>query len=104
MAEIARDGHLRQAELTRRLRLEKSTISRLVTNLERRGWITRQAASEDGRGVLLQLTEAGVTAAALQAEARRTRFTTLLARIPDDQRASVVHALQTLAEAADEKP
>ncbi|MGK5740208.1 MarR family winged helix-turn-helix transcriptional regulator [Micromonospora sp. URMC 103] len=103
LAEIARDGHLRQAELTRRLRLEKSTISRLVTNLERRGWITRQAASEDGRGVLLQLTEAGVTAAARQAEARRTKFTTLLARIPDEQRASVVHALQTLAEAADEK-
>ena len=104
MAEIARAGRLRQVELTRRLRLEKSTVSRLVTILERRGWVRRQAAGDDGRGILLELTEAGRTAAARQAEARRDRLTTLLDRIPDDQRASVVLALQTLAEAADERP
>ncbi|MBE1489608.1 MarR family winged helix-turn-helix transcriptional regulator [Plantactinospora soyae] len=102
MVEIAREGRLRQAELTRRLRLEKSTVSRLVSNLERRGWVRRQAALDDGRGVLLELTEAGATAAARQAEARRNRFTALLARVPDDQRAAMVRALQTLAEAADE--
>jgi DNA-binding MarR family transcriptional regulator len=103
MVEIARDGRLRQVELTRRLRLEKSTVSRLVANLEHRGWVRRQAAGDDGRGVLLELTEAGVTAAARQAEARRDRLTALLGRIPHDQRASVVLALQTLAEAADER-
>jgi DNA-binding MarR family transcriptional regulator len=104
MVEIARTGRLRQVELTRRLRLQKSTVSRLVTNLEQRGWVRRQAAGDDGRGILLELTEAGVTAATRQAEARRERLTALLARIPDDQRATVVHALQTLAEAADERP
>jgi len=104
MVEIAREGRLRQVELTRRLRLEKSTVSRLVTILERRGWVRRQAAGDDGRGILLELTEAGHTAAARQADARRDRLTALLARIPDDQRAAVVLALQTLAEAADERP
>jgi DNA-binding MarR family transcriptional regulator len=104
MVEIARAGRLRQVELTRRLRLEKSTVSRLVTNLEHRGWVYRQAAGDDGRGVLLELTEAGVSAAARQADARRDRLTTLLDRIPDDQRTAVVLALQTLAEAADERP
>lgn len=39
LAEIARDGGLRQVELGRRLKLEKSTVSRLVANLRIRGWV-----------------------------------------------------------------
>jgi DNA-binding MarR family transcriptional regulator len=104
MVEIAREGQLRQVELARRLKLEKSTVSRLVANLAGRGWVHRQAADDDGRGVLLVLTDAGATAAARQADARRDRLSALLDRIPDDQRAAVVRALQTLAEAADEQP
>jgi DNA-binding MarR family transcriptional regulator len=99
MVEIAREGQLRQVELARRLRLEKSTVSRLVTNLVARGWVHREAADGDGRGVLLVLTDAGATAATRQADARRDRLTTLLERVPDDQRAAVVRALQILAEA-----
>ncbi len=99
MVEIAREGRIRQVELARRLRLEKSTVSRLVTNLTGRGWVRRDAADDDGRGVLLVLTDAGAIAAARQAEARRDRLTALLERIPDDQRAAVVRALHILAEA-----
>lgn len=102
LAEIARDGRLRQMELARRLRLEKSTVSRLVANLTARGWLHRHTPADDGRGVLLELTDAGVAAAAAQADARRARLSGLLSRIPDDRRAAVVQALQTLAEAADE--
>lgn len=102
IAEIAREGRLRQVELRHRLRLEKSTVSRLVTNLVGRGWVYRRVADDDGRGVVLELTEAGAVAAARQADARHDRLAALLARIPDDQRAAVVRALHTLAEAADE--
>jgi DNA-binding MarR family transcriptional regulator len=103
LAEIARDGSLRQVELARRLRLQKSTVSRLVANLAGRGWVLRHSADDDGRGVLLELTDAGTSAASALAEARRARLTALLDRIPDDQRAAVVGALQTLAEAADDR-
>jgi DNA-binding MarR family transcriptional regulator len=99
MVEIAREGQIRQVELARRLRLEKSTVSRLVANLVSRGWVHRETADGDGRGVLLVLTDAGATAAARQAAARRARLTALLDRVPDDQRGAVVRALQTLAEA-----
>ncbi|MET7376822.1 MarR family winged helix-turn-helix transcriptional regulator [Micromonospora arida] len=102
MVEIAREGQIRQVELARRLRLEKSSVSRLVTNLVNRGWVHRETAEGDGRGVLLLLTAAGTTAAARQADARRARLTALLDRVPDDQRAAVVRALQTLAEATGE--
>ena len=102
LAEIARQGQLRQIELTRRLRLQKSTVSRLVANLVSRGWVRRSSAADDGRGVLLELTDVGAATAAQIAEARRDRLTAVLDRIPDDQRAAVVQALNTLAEAADE--
>lgn len=102
LAEIAREGALRQRELARRLRLEKSTVSRLVNNLVARGWVHRHTADGDGRGVLLRLTLAGANAAANQADARRARLAALLDRVPDHQRAAVVAALQALAEAADD--
>jgi DNA-binding MarR family transcriptional regulator len=101
LTELARTGSLRQVELARRLRLEKSTVSRLVTNLVGRGWASRRAADEDGRGVLLELTDAGATAAARLSQARQERMVALLDRVPEEERAAVVRALRALAEAAE---
>jgi DNA-binding MarR family transcriptional regulator len=102
VAELGRDGPLRQVELGRRLRLEKSTVSRLVGQLVERGWAVRDAAHEDGRGVTVRLTDAGRAAAARVGEARRQRYAALLDRIPPARRAEVLRALRTLAEAADD--
>jgi DNA-binding MarR family transcriptional regulator len=94
---------LRQIELARRLRLEKSTVSRLVGQLAGRGWAVRDPAQEDGRGVLVRLTDPGRAAADSVAEAREVRFARLLDRIPPAARADVLRALHTLTEAADER-
>lgn len=101
LTELARTGSLRQVELARRLRLEKSTVSRLVTNLVNRGWARRRTADDDGRGVLLELTDAGTAAAAGLSQARQERLTALLDRVPEEERAAVVRALRALAEAAE---
>jgi DNA-binding MarR family transcriptional regulator len=101
LTELARTGSLRQVELARRLRLEKSTVSRLVTNLVNRGWARRRTADDDGRGVLLELTDAGATAAARLSQARQERLTAVLDRVPERERAAVVRALRALAEAAE---
>jgi DNA-binding MarR family transcriptional regulator len=103
LAELRGAGALRQAELGRRLRLEKSTVSRLVGQLAARGWVDRDAAREDGRGVLVRLTDAGRSAADRVAAAREERFTRLLERIEPARRAEVLDALRVLAEAADER-
>ncbi|NAS24494.1 MarR family transcriptional regulator [Herbidospora sp. NEAU-GS84] len=102
LGELARDGALRQSELSRRLRLEKSTTSRLVTQLINRGWAERGPAPDDGRGVLVQLTAAGTAAAEQLAKARAARFSSILERVPDGERAGVLHALEILTEAIDE--
>ncbi|MGW3353618.1 MarR family winged helix-turn-helix transcriptional regulator [Nonomuraea rubra] len=102
LGELARDGALRQSELAHRLKLEKSTTSRLVTQLINRGWAERIPAPDDGRGRLVQLTEQGANAAARLAEARAERFSAVLNRVPEGERADVLRALTILTEAIDD--
>ncbi len=61
-------GWLRLNELNDHVLLSQSSLSRLVERLEKRGLVVRMPAPDDGRGVLLKLTEDG---AALQKEIGR---------------------------------
>ncbi len=61
-------GWLRLNELNDNVLLSQSSLSRLVDRLEKRGLLERMPAPDDGRGVLLRLTEEG---AALQKEIGR---------------------------------
>jgi len=101
LAELDRDGPLTQQVLATRLRLEKSTVSRLVDQLVGRGWVRRGKRPGDGRLVWLELTEAGRAAARQLAGARAARFAELLDNIPTDRRAAVMEALLLLVHAAD---
>ena len=53
-------GWLRQNELNDHVLLSQSSLSRLVERLEKRGLVERRPALDDGRGVLVRLTEAGL--------------------------------------------
>ena len=100
IAELANDGALTQTELMCRLRLEKSTVSRLVGQLISRGWVWRGKRPGDARLVWLELTDEGRAAAAQLAAARAARFAALLDNIPSEQRAAVIDALSLLVRAA----
>ncbi|WP_432394196.1 MarR family winged helix-turn-helix transcriptional regulator [Pseudarthrobacter sp. L19] len=52
-------GWLRQNELNDHVLLSQSSLSRLVERLEKRGLVERRPAPDDGRGVLVRLTDAG---------------------------------------------
>ncbi|MEO3942653.1 MarR family winged helix-turn-helix transcriptional regulator [Paenarthrobacter nicotinovorans] len=52
-------GQLRLNEINDKVLLSQSSLSRLVDRLEKRGLVERTAAPDDGRGVLLSLTETG---------------------------------------------
>jgi DNA-binding MarR family transcriptional regulator len=100
VGELDRDGPLTQSDLASRLRLEKSTVSRLVAQLTGRGWVRRAERDGDGRLVWLELTPEGRRAAGELAVARAARFADLLRNIPAEQRPAVIDALTTLVEAA----
>lgn len=89
---------LTQAELARRLRLDRSVISRLADTLADREWLRRERHPQDQRAVQLVLTERGHAAADRVAGARRARMATLLDALPADERDGVLRALDVLTE------
>jgi DNA-binding MarR family transcriptional regulator len=99
LIELARAEPLSQNDLVVRLRLEKSTVSRLVQQMEQRGWIARRRSPLDGRMAQIHLTDAGRTLSCDLAKARRAKFARILAAIPEEQRANVLESLTILVEA-----
>ncbi len=99
LMELAREAPLLQKDLASRLRLEKSTVSRLVGAMEERRWVERARSPHDGRAMELRLTGTGRRAAQNLAEARRAKFARILEAIPEEERALVMRALGILEEA-----
>jgi DNA-binding MarR family transcriptional regulator len=99
LAELDRDGPMPQHELAARLRLEKSTVSRLVRHLQARGWVTGSHREGDGRLIWLELSAAGKGAASELASARRAKFEQIIERIPGEEREAAVGGLQILVKA-----
>lgn len=91
----APDGQLRMSELARLTATSLSRLSHAVTSLEERGWVRRVASTQDRRGQLAELTDAGRevlrrTAPGHVGEVRRLVF--------DRLSAEEVAQLQVLAE------
>lgn len=102
LMELAREDGLAQGALGMRLGLQKSTVSRLVHQLEARGWVQRQPSASDGRVALLTLTASGRQAADQLATARAAFFAGVLERVPDDKRQPLLDCLALLVAAVHE--
>ncbi len=57
--EIQLNQEVTQSDLTQILNLEKSTVSRLVQQLEKKDWLKRKISPKDQRMKILRLTEKG---------------------------------------------
>jgi DNA-binding MarR family transcriptional regulator len=97
LTELAAEP-LTQAELARRLRLDRSVVSRLADALERRAWLRRERHPQDQRAVRLVLTARGRAAADRLAGARRARLATLLDGVPATEHDNVLRALEVLTD------
>ncbi|MFV3292571.1 MarR family winged helix-turn-helix transcriptional regulator [Pseudomonas sp. NY11955] len=58
---LVKQGPLRLQALAEEMFLDKSTASRVVDTLERKGYVTRIDDPEDRRAVRVQVTEAGIS-------------------------------------------
>lgn len=59
MLSEAPGARMRMSELADLIVQSRSRVSHTATRLERRGWVRRDRAVQDGRGVLLVLTDEG---------------------------------------------
>lgn len=98
LMEIAREPGITQNGLAMRLRLEKSTVSRIAALLERREWIARVRDTADMRYVRLTLTAAGRKSNATIAAARAAKFGKIFAALPKAKRSQIVASISTLIE------
>ncbi len=100
--ELSRESLISQSALAAKLRLEKSTVSRIVTALEKRDWLERKRDANDSRVVRLRLTALGARVAGNLAKSRAAKFTRVFDAIPAHRRASVLESLSLLSEVLNE--
>ncbi len=96
---LAEEAPLSQQALADRLHLEKSTVSRLIKDLEQRGWVTRERDQEDTRVLQLHLSEAGQAAAAELAHHLTERHKRLLEALKPDEQEALAYGLSALIRA-----
>jgi DNA-binding MarR family transcriptional regulator len=98
--ELRTRGPLAQKDLAHALGLQKSTVSRLVDQLEADELVARVANPSDSRSVHLVLTPNGERRAERLAAARQALFERLLEPLGADDRRTLIRGLSILQEVA----
>jgi len=98
---IVEHGPLRLSALAERLFLDKSTTSRVVSTLVRKGYVEQRADARDGRATTLSVTRQGQRLCARITDDLVDQQKQLLQDLAPDVRAGVVQVLGRLAQAAD---
>ena len=106
--ELDAHGGLAQQDLAHRLVLDKSTVSRLIAALERRGLVVRERDPANRRISRLRLTDAGRAVHAQIAAAFHHRHVEILAEMTAQERSALstglAALLRTLHAAGSEAP
>jgi DNA-binding MarR family transcriptional regulator len=97
-------GALSLTRLAEHLAVNPSTAMRMADRLVTIGAVARRGNQADRREVRLELTEAGRRTVTEATARRRAEIASVVAAIPEDQRADLVRALRTFAVAGGEPP
>jgi DNA-binding MarR family transcriptional regulator len=96
MEELS-DAALTQNDLGERLGLEKSTISRLVSGMEAKGWVSRTRHLHNRRFSQVALTQAGRSAANHAADHLKQQHAALLAALSPNELSALAIAVGALS-------
>lgn len=96
--ELAQRTSSTAAEIARDLGLDASYLSRLVKNLETRGFIGRKRSTTDGREYSLSLTEKGRESFAVIDARSREQVAAMLERLDSGDCERLAGAMQTIEE------
>jgi MarR family 2-MHQ and catechol resistance regulon transcriptional repressor len=100
---LVEHGPMRLGDLTARLYLDKSTTSRVIQTLVKKGYVEQHPDARDGRATALSATRAGQTLYARITDDLVEQQKALLADLDPDIRAGVVDVIRRLAQAADSR-
>ncbi len=86
-------------DLSLRMKLASSTMTRMVDLLVQRGLVDRQPDAEDRRVVRVRLTDRGEQAKAQLRSTLQGFFAQVMQAVPEGERESMLHSLETLNQA-----
>ncbi|MBY8339072.1 MarR family transcriptional regulator [Streptomyces sp. KC 17012] len=96
---LGREGACRLTDLARTQRVSQPNMTQLVTRLERAGLVRRTADSRDGRGVLVEATDAGMEVFRQRRTERTQALQEVVGRLSGPEQDAVRTALPALARA-----
>jgi DNA-binding MarR family transcriptional regulator len=96
LASVVRLGRVRLGDLAEREGVQPPTLSRVVAQLEREGYVERQVDSEDRRSAFLVPTELGRRTYEDVYSHRAAVFVERMARLSEADRAAVLAAVPAL--------
>ncbi len=97
LERLARRGAMTLTEFAAALFLERSSASRLVDALERKGYVTRRPDEHDGRYIRIDLTKTGRALARKLEDDLVAERSTMLAELSETDRTLVLRAMRKLA-------
>ncbi len=96
---LAEHAPISQQDLGAALKLEKSSVTRLVQDLEQRGWVLRERDSQDGRLRLLRLSELGARMTDEMHSHMHERHAELFNQLSPEEQAALMLGLTALQRA-----
>ncbi len=99
LLNLYKNGALSMKELSGKMNLDTSTMTRIVNNLVRDGLIKREHSQEDRRIVLVNLSSQGTEEAAQLNEEVMEYYRLIINEIPDGKVIDVVESINILIEA-----
>lgn len=100
LATIQREGPLRPGDLSRIEVVTKPTMTRILTELEQRGFIEREADPRDGRAFMVSATAEGIEAVERARSDRTGIVAELIAELGESDVAAIAGALDALERVA----
>ncbi|RAK10248.1 DNA-binding MarR family transcriptional regulator [Halanaerobium saccharolyticum] len=93
MIYLLKNKSLTMNEISEKMNLDKSTITRIVSNLVRDGYIEKKTSHEDGRVILASLTAAGKQKAVDLQSKVNNYYKQVIGQIPEGEVMEVVSSV-----------
>lgn len=101
---LAEEAPLSQQDLGAALALEKSSVSRLVQQLEQRGWVLRDRDPNDNRLRLLRLSAEGQRISNVVGQRMHERHAEVFQQLTPEDQAALLQGLTALRRALRDTP
>ena len=101
LRRLERTGPSRLCELHAPEGVSQPAMTQLITRLEKEGLARRGSDPEDGRAVVVSITDAGREAVARRREGRTRALAAMLEQLPAQEHAALVAALPALDRLSD---